>query len=210
MAGRNKLDTDSKAKAESVNETFEQRYERYRKLLIAPENESVDQRYDRYQALGNLLEADSRPLNRALTEVNKKHGVTFAGGNIGVWGLVNSGPGLTYPHLIGTLIDHFQLPYMVRTKEGIARALICKEAKNTEAPVVLMRELILLHTPNHTHESGLRWTIIYALSFIGDTRQVEETKKLIEDERYADVREDLEKMLAKIQKRKWKPKKSES
>ena len=144
-----------------------------------------------------------------MTEVNKKHGVTFAGGNIGVWGLVHHERGFTYPHLIDTLIEHFQLPYMIQNKEWIARALICNEAKNTEAPVLLMQQLKKLPSPERP-EGSCRWALIFALTKIGDTRQVEEAKKLIEVERYADVREDLKNMLAKIQKRKWKQKKTKS
>jgi hypothetical protein len=173
------------------------------------DKKTLEERLEESRNIAKLIDIDQKPLNRALTEANKKHGVTFAGGNIGVWGLVHCDRGFTYPHLIDTLIDHFQRPYMIQNKEWIARALICKEAKNTEAPVVLMKELKKLHL-SVGPEASCRWAIIYALSFIGDTRQVEETKKLIEDERYADVREDLEKMLAKIQKRKWKPKKSEA
>lgn len=152
------------------------------------------------------MEAEERPLNRALTEANRKHGVTFAGGNIGVWGLVDSGE-FRYPHLIDTLIEHFQLPYRVWTREAIARALKCKEAQNTEAPVLLMNELKKLHSPIDYPESALRYAIIYALCTIGDNRQVEDTQQLIEDARYAPERKHLEEMLAKIQKRKYKPKK---
>ncbi len=57
-------------------------------------------------------------------------------------------------------------------------------------------------------ESSFRFAIINALNNIGDNRQVEGIKNLIEDERYADEREFLEKTLLKIQKRKYKPNKA--
>lgn len=83
--------------------------------------------------------------------------------------------------------------------------MTCKEAKNTNAPDLLMRELKQLHSPAGYPESSFRFAIINALSYIGDQRQVEGVKQLIEDERYADQREFLEKTLMKIQKRKYKP-----
>ncbi|TNV71331.1 hypothetical protein FGO68_gene16071 [Halteria grandinella] len=191
--------------SESENETMD---ERFRRLTVIPENETVDERYDRYRRGSDLVNSDQRPLNRALTEVNKKHGVTFAGGNIGVWGLVRHAPGFTYPHLIQTLIEHFRMPYMTQNKETIARALMCKEARNTEAPIVIMQELKRRHSPKGSPDLFLRSAIVYSLSYIGDTRLVEDTIELIADDRYADVRNDLEDMLRKIQKRKWKPDRS--
>ncbi len=66
--------------------------------------QSRDENAAKENAARNLkkseIESEERELNRALTEVNKNHGATFAGGNIGIWGLVNSDPGFTYPHLI--------------------------------------------------------------------------------------------------------------
>ena len=170
--------------------------------------QSRDENAAKENAARNLkkseIESEERALNRALTEVNKNHGATFAGGNIGIWGLVNSDPGFTYPHLIDTLIEHFLLPYSVQTKEAIARALTCKEAKNTDAPDHFMRELKSLHSPMCYPDSSFRFAIINALNHIGDNRQVEGIRNLIEDERYADEREFLEKTLLKIQKRKYK------
>jgi len=203
------MDSGSKSNmndsSESENESLD---ERCRRLAVEPENETVDERYDRYRRLSDLVNLDQRPLNRALTEVNKKHGVTFAGGNIGVWGLINHAPGFTYPHLIQTLIEHFRMPYVTKNKEAIARALMCKEARNTEAPIVLMEELKRRHSPQGHLDKYCRSAIVYSLSHIGDTRLIEDTIELIADDRYADVRNDLEDMLKKIQKRKWKPDRS--
>lgn len=170
--------------------------------------ELIDLISSRNRYLSRLDEKDSKPLNRALTEVNKKHGVKYAGGNIGIWGLANAGSDEKYPHLIDTLIEHFQLPYRTMNKIGIAISLGCAEARNTDAPVILMRELKKLHSPQFSRETALRERIVFSLITNGDDRLVEDTQRLIDDDRYADLQKELKELLAKIQKRKWKPKKN--
>jgi hypothetical protein len=170
--------------------------------------ECIEFRDSMNRFLSRLVEKDSKPLNRALTEVNRQHGVKYAGGNIGIWGLVNSNH--SYPHLIDTLIEHFQLPYMLRNRIAIARALMCREAQNTDAPVLLMQELKKLHSPQNLLEESFRPAIVLSLEYNGDNRLVEDTKSLIDDERYADIRKELEEMLKIIEKRKFRPEKAKS
>jgi len=69
-----------------------------------------------------------------------------------VWDLVNTKA--HYPEAISTLLNHLNLDYNIRIKEGIVRALEVKEAKG-----IACKELLIEYNNRPVEDSGYRWAI---------------------------------------------------
>jgi hypothetical protein len=143
-----------------------------------------------------FLDADEKPLVKALTAAGWPEGVRQCGSSRSVWDLVNTP--IAYPHLLETLADHVVRPYHLTTREGIARALAVKEARGTRVPRVLMDELKKRIDPTEGANS-YRWVLINTLVFIGDRSLLEEVNQLLSHPMYASVREDLLRLARALQ-----------
>jgi len=173
--------------------------------LTAKEHGDMLEKDPKYQAMmaekerewakhAAMLEADAKPLVKALTAAGWPEGVPACDedGVRSVWDLVNTVK--PYPHLLDTLGEHISRPYNAKTREGIARALAVKEARDTHIPRLLMDELKKLTEPKDNFESSYRWALINTLVFIGDSSMTEEVRQLLADTRYAAVKLDLQRL----------------
>ena len=100
----------------------------------------------------------------------------------------------SYPHLLEIMADHIVKPYHYRTREGLARALMVKEARGTRIPRVLLEELKQLNSPADTHAKNYRWALINTLVLIGDRSMSEEVRTLLSDSRFAEMKKDLQRL----------------
>lgn len=106
-----------------------------------------------------------------------------------VWDLVNAKQ--PYQAAIPVLIAHLQRVRHPVLREGIGRALTVPEARGAAARVILSE----LRRPLSESPHSVRWVLANALTVAGDGSIVSEIKALIVDDRYADVRERLTKVV---------------
>ena len=108
-----------------------------------------------------------------------------------IWDLVNSKK--PYPQIIEILIKHLSFGYHHRTKEGIVRSLIVKEAKG-KATEALMREF--QNTAND--KVSLRWIIGYAIGYLMKKEDVNWVVAAVLDNNNKDCRSGMILPLVKI------------
>jgi hypothetical protein len=98
---------------------------------------------------------------------------------------------------------HLQQVRHPRLREGIARALTVPEARGAAARVILSE----LQKPDDNPPgmqwaigcpSEVRWALANALTVVADKSMTDTIEVLIANDQYADVRERLEKALAKL------------
>jgi HEAT repeat protein len=100
-----------------------------------------------------------------------------------VWDLVNARK-RKYPELIPVLLDHLGRDYPDRVREGVARALVVKEAR------VGWRKLVRAYLdeenpPNpEEHANQLKWALHLAIAAAADESVVDELIKLAIDSRH--------------------------
>ena len=112
--------------------------------------------------------------------------------------LVNSAD--SYPNAIPILIKHLRRvrhPIMVNS---IARALTVKEARGTDAALVILDRL--KETEPSSTQAGDdyqdRWALANALTVVADKSMAEELGHLLADARYQDVKERIEKAVKNL------------
>lgn len=105
----------------------------------------------------------------------------------------------SYPEAIPILVEHLQLPYHLAIKDGIARALTCREARGAPAKVV-MQELKTLSHPKKDEEL-YQFALVNALVVIGDSSMKADIVGMIQNPGYAKVRGDLKRALKAVVKR---------
>ena len=99
-----------------------------------------------------------------------------------VWDLVNAK--WNYPAAIPILTEYLQRVHHPVLREGIARALTVPEARGIAGQIIL-REL----RKSELHK--IRWVLANAMTVLADSTIVDEIRGLLEDDKYADVRERL-------------------
>jgi len=159
------------------------------------DNLSPEERERRWAEKAMLLRKDEEPLVAALTSAGWPEAVRQCGDTRSVWDLVNTAE--PYPHLLDTLADHLARPYHRRTREGIARALAVREAKETRIPRAIMDELKKETDPNEGPNS-YRWALINTLVLIGDSSLADDVQQLLNDTRYESVHSDLQRLAKKL------------
>lgn len=115
-----------------------------------------------------------------------------AGLSVGsVWDLVNTKK--SYLEAIPILGRHLALPYDLRIREGIARALTVPEAK-----VVAKDILEELKGSKAKEEVEFRWALANALTVVANFSMMEEIKALTKDKSFENVHKILRKTLVKL------------
>lgn len=109
-----------------------------------------------------------------------------------VWDLVNAK--WAYPAAVPVLAVHLQRAYHPVLREGIGRALTVPEARGAAARIILSE----LQKPSGESPHSVRWVLANALTLVGDESMVDQIKRLISDDHYADVHERLRTALEKI------------
>ncbi|MCC6471172.1 MAG: hypothetical protein IT563_22850 [Alphaproteobacteria bacterium] len=100
-----------------------------------------------------------------------------------VWDLVNSKR--NYPAAIPVLVRHLALPYSIRTKEGIARALSVEYA-GTDAFVALVQEF---RKQNDDSEIGLKWVLGNAIATVARHSEANALISLVIDPSHGKARD---------------------
>jgi hypothetical protein len=150
------------------------------------------QKVQELQELADALRRDEAPLVEALRSVGRK----IEGREIqSAWDLVNTAE--SYPDLLPILAEHLGRNYDLRIREGIARALAVKEARNAYVPRVLLEELKRQTDPSQGINS-FRWALINTLVFIGHRSMAPEVRELLLDPRYESVKLDLNRLHRKL------------
>jgi hypothetical protein len=171
--------------------------------LTAKEEQDILDRDPKYQALmaekrrqwaiqAEMLRRDEKPLVEALIAAGWPASVPKGGEVRSVWDLVNTAE--PYTHLLDTLADHLPRPYHACIREGIARALAVREARGTRVPRIVMDELKKQTDPKDEAERSYRWSLINTLVLVGDSSMTDEVRQLMEDQRYARARKDLQRL----------------
>jgi len=92
-----------------------------------------------------------------------------------VWDLVNTKQ--NYSKALPVLLKHLKIDYRKEILEGIARALIIKEARGIAAS-----SLIELFKKISSKEESFKWAVGYAVSQTADDLNIDEIIRLIKDE----------------------------
>lgn len=175
-------------------------------LARDPKYQSIVAEQERRMAeLDALLEQDEKPLIKALSKAGWPPRIPQIEERRSVFDLVNTQE--PYPHLLPILAEHLTRPYHNIIRDGIARALIVKEARGTHIPRVMMDELKRQTDPSQGLNS-FRWVLIYALETVGDPSMLAEVRQLLKDERYASVRIELECLEKKLSRRRGRRRRS--
>jgi len=159
------------------------------------DNLSKEERTRQWAEQAAILEKNEEPVVAALTAAGWPARVRQCDDNRSVWDLVNTAE--PYPQLLDTLAEHVKRPYLKRIREGIARALAVREARDTYIPRVLMDELKKETDPKEGPNS-FRWVLINTLVAIGDSSIKEEVQQLLDDPRYASVKQDLRRLVKAV------------
>jgi len=158
-----------------------------------------------------ILDKNEKPLVEALTAVGWPEGVRQLEETRSVWDLVNTP--ILYTYLLPVLAEHLKRPYLPEVKEGIARALIVKEARGTGIARVVMDELKdqAKQMAKDYSEHSYRQVLIQALQYIGDASLEADVQQLLHGPPFhvpsepplTWMLEDLLKKLATPSRRKW-------
>jgi hypothetical protein len=126
------------------------------------------------EMLENAYAEDAKPLVDDL----RKLGFNFSS----PWDLVNIKS--KYKTAIPILIEHLAKPYLIKNKEGIARALAVKEAKGIACNAVL-------HEYNNTpkYESNFRWVLGNTMAVIITPEYVDDVIEIVQDEKNNESRQ---------------------
>jgi hypothetical protein len=112
-----------------------------------------------------------------------------------VWDLVNARK-RKYPELVPVLLEHLGRDYPERVREGIARALVVKEARSGWRKLV--RAFLAEENPLNPmeHPNEVKWALHLAIAAAADESVVEELIKLTVDRRHEYHRLDFVEALA--------------
>jgi hypothetical protein len=128
------------------------------------------------KARRELLDQDQRSLVAELAEA----GICVSS----VWDLVNTRE--PYPNAIPVLIRHLGVNHHKPTREGITRALICKESQG-----IATRTLIDLFKSLDETENDYKWILAQAISASATKDTVPEILELARDKRHGSARGEL-------------------
>jgi hypothetical protein len=126
------------------------------------------------EMLENAYAEDAKPLVDDL----RKLGFNFSS----PWDLVNIKS--NYKTAIPTLIEHLTKPYVIKNKEGIARALAVKDAKAIACNAILQE---YNNTPKN--EANYRWVLGNTMAVIITQDYVDQVIKIVQDESNGESRQ---------------------
>jgi len=156
-----------------------------------------------WEEQASILRENEKPLVEALTDAGWPANIEQHGQFRSVWNLVNTAE--PYPHLLEPLAKHLRMPYHKRVREGIVRALAVREARKTPIPRIVVDQLKFEIDPCDGPNS-LRWVMVNTLMFIGDRSLVSDIEEMIQNPQFLLVKIDLERLLAKLNRRRHKNK----
>ena len=132
------------------------------------------------------------------------------------WDFVNTNE--NYYDVLPVLIKHLQLPYLDRNKEGIVRSLIMKEFRGVAGPYVLaeLKKFENFNTEikcssrsvpqelkkfEKIDRSNLISVFLSALQCLADRSMTADLEAMLDDEKYAPIRDVIEKAIRKSKKK---------